>query len=440
MIDVAILGAGPYGLSLAAHLKRKGVRFRIFGRLMDSWQAHMPKGMLLKSDGFASNISDPDNDFTLRDFSVQNEIEYEDKGFPISLETFVAYGAAFQKRLIPELEGKLAVGIDRSVEGFVLRLDDGEILLAHRVVLAVGITHFAYVPPNLAQLPSQFVSHSWNHHDLKPFKGRRVAVVGGGSSAIDLAGLLHEAGAEVQLVARQKSLRFHTRATTFPRPLWERIRYPQSGLGLGLRSRLFCDWPTVFHYLPEQYRLQTVRTHLGPSGGWFAKDKVIGRVPLILGHSLEHAEIHEGCVRLRSRGADGSDSEVLIEHVIAATGYRVDLERLKFLSSEIRSKLARVEGTPLLSSAFQSSVPGLYFAGLAAANSFGPLLRFVFGARFAATRLTAALTKGLSRGRASVSVPNVATKNQSQLLVLDGPAVASERTWTGDAPRSGVEG
>src|ERR1700719_1501399 len=98
MLNVAVIGAGPYGLSVAAHLRYHNVSFRIFGRLMDSWRAHMPKGMMLKSDGFASNIYDPGGSFTLRHFCAERGIEYSDTGIPVRLETFTTYGMAFKDR------------------------------------------------------------------------------------------------------------------------------------------------------------------------------------------------------------------------------------------------------------------------------------------------------------------------------------------------------
>lgn len=61
MTRVAIIGAGPYGLSIAAHLRAYGIPFRIFGAPLDSWRRHMPVGMMLKSDGFASSLSAPDD-------------------------------------------------------------------------------------------------------------------------------------------------------------------------------------------------------------------------------------------------------------------------------------------------------------------------------------------------------------------------------------------
>src|SRR5271155_4405720 len=213
MLNTAIIGAGPYGLSVAAHFRRRGIPFRIFGRPMDSWLAHMPKGMMLKSDGFASNIYDPENAFTLGQFCAERGIEYADTGVPVRLETFAAYGLAFRDRMVPELEDKLVVGVDRLPDGFLLQLDDGETVQARSVVLAVGITHFEYVPENLAHLPAEFLSHSARHYEVEPFRGRNVVVIGGGASALDLAGLLHEAGADVQLVSRRPKVVFHNKPT-----------------------------------------------------------------------------------------------------------------------------------------------------------------------------------------------------------------------------------
>jgi len=412
MLNTVIIGAGPYGLSIAAHFRRQGIPFRIFGRPMDSWLAHMPKGMMLKSDGFASNIYDPENAFTLERFCAERGIEYADSGLPVRLETFAEYGLAFRDRMVPELEDKLVVSVDRLAEGFRLGFEDGETLQARTLVLAVGITHFDYVPGELAQLAPEFVSHSARHHEVEPFRGRNVVVVGGGASALDLAGLLQEAGANVQLVSRRKELKFHSQPTGKPRSGWQQIRHPQSGLGPGMRSRFFADLPMVFHYLPERLRIEAVRKSLGPSGGWFIRDKVIGKVPLHLGCTTQGAEVQGGRVHLRLRAEDGSEREIVTEHIIAATGYKVDLERLRFFSGEIRSKVKAIHGAPVLSSNFESSIPGLYFAGVAAANSFGPVMRFAFGAGFAARTLTRALAKSVSRKRASISVARAASSTK----------------------------
>jgi len=408
MVNTVIIGAGPYGLSIAAYFRRHGIPFRIFGRPMDSWTKHMPKGMALKSDGFSCNLYDPNGDFTLRNFCAERGIEYSDVGIPVRLETFAAYGKAFQERMVPDLDERIVVGVERSSGGFTVTLEDGKIVTAKRVVLAIGITHFEYVPESLASLPAEFVSHSFRHHDLESFRGRSVAVIGGGASAIDLAGLLRDVDADVQLVARKPSLQFHEKApANGSKSWWQRIRHPQSGLGTGLQLRFFAEAPVCFHYLPERLRLETVRTSLGPSGGWFAKDKVVGRVPLVLGCTTERAEVRDGRVHLHLRCLDGSERKIVTDHVIAATGYRVNLNRLTFLSSEIQKGLKTAEDTPILSSSFESSVRGLYFAGVAAANSFGPVLRFAYGAGFAARNLTQTMLKATSGDHVAIPVSSV---------------------------------
>jgi thioredoxin reductase len=404
MLDTVIIGAGPYGLSIAAHLRSRGVPFRIFGRLMDSWLSHMPKGMCLKSDGFASNIYDPDGDFTLSRFCAEQGIAYSDAGIPVRLDTFAAYGAAFKERKVPELENRTVTSLERSGGSFRLGLDSGECFNACRVVLAIGITHFPWVPAEFANLPEEFLTHSFRHHELEKFRGHSVVVVGGGSSATDLAGLLHESGADVQLVSRRTALKFHGAPTHKKRSWWDDVKRPQSGVGPGWRLRFFADAPAAFHYLPESLRLEAVRRVLGPSGGWFAKDKVMGKVPLLLGQTPQRAEIKSGRIALHLCGLDGSEREVVAEHVIAATGYKVDLDRLKFISPEIRSQLKTADGSPALSRRFESSVPGLYFAGLTAAHSFGPVMRFAFGAGFAARTIAGALAKS-AIAQTSISVP-----------------------------------
>jgi thioredoxin reductase len=407
MTNTVIIGAGPYGLSIAAHLRHAGVPFRIFGRPMDSWRVHMPKGMLLKSEGFASNISDPQGQFTLGKFCAERGIAYGDTAIPVRLDTFTEYGMSFKERVLPELEDKLVVSIERTREGYELRIDDGELVKAKRVVLAVGITHFEHIPESLSHLSKDFLSHSAAHSEVGIFSGRKVVVVGAGSSALDWAGLLHETGVNVQLVARRTDLKFHGRGSGKPRSLWERIQKPQTGLGPGWRSSFYANAPSLFHHLPESLRLEIVRRTLGPSGGWFIKDKVVGKVPLLLGYSVEGADARNGQVQLHLRAQDGTKKDILADHIIAATGYKVDLERLTFLSSSIRSQLKSVDRTPVLSTNFESSVPGLYFVGIAAANSFGPVMRFAYGADFAAHTLARALSKSFSREAAAEPALNV---------------------------------
>jgi len=393
MIEAAIVGAGPYGLSIAAHLRRQGLPFRIFGPPMDSWLTHMPKGMMLKSDGFASNISDPDGRMTLKEFCEERRIPYADTAKPIRLDTFTAYGLAFRERIVPELENKMVTKVERIGNAYQLTLSDGEQVKARRVILAVGITYFAYIPESIAHLSEEFVTHTYQHPQVDEFRGRHVVVIGGGASAIEMAGLMRSVGVDAHLMVRDQELKFHNEPSSKPRSLWKRIRHPKSGLGPGLRSRFFANHPDLFRLLPEKLRVEAVRRHLGPSGHWVSKNAVLGKVPLMLGCSPEGAEVRNGKVILQVRSADGLRSEVQTDHVVAGTGYKVNLDRLKFLSPELRTKIKVSAGSPILSSKFESSVQGLYFVGLAAANTFGPLMRFAYGADFAARHLTRAITR-----------------------------------------------
>src|SRR5437899_1536086 len=151
---VVIIGAGPYGLSLAAHLRARGISYRIFGKPMDFWLTQMPSGMSLKSDGFASNLYDPEDSFTLKRFCREHGIAYADIGIPVRLDTFNAYGLAFRAAMVPDLEERMVVALSRQSRGFVITLDDGEVVTALNVIVAVGISHFAHIPSTLAELPS----------------------------------------------------------------------------------------------------------------------------------------------------------------------------------------------------------------------------------------------------------------------------------------------
>jgi thioredoxin reductase len=388
--NVAIIGAGPYGLSIAAHLRARGIECRIFGEPMDTWLKRMPKGMRLKSEGFASSLYDANLEFTLGAYCKRQGLPYADIGLPVPLATFTAYGLEFQKKFVPQLENKLVVSLSRSSAGFELRLADGEVCCARTVIVAVGLTHYAYMPPLFSDLPQEFVSHSSAHHALDRFQGRSVAVVGAGSSALDLAALLHQAGADVELVARGSAIRFHD--PPHKRSLLERMRAPNTGLAQGWNLVFCTKAPWLFHRMPERFRLDFVRRTLGPAPGWFIKQEVVGKVPFHLGVNVTGAKVENSRVLLELTNRFGEQRRLVADHVIAATGYRVDLRRLTFLTSDLQSAIDEVEQTPILSRNFESSVPGLYFVGTTGANSFGPLLRFAFGARFAATHLTKHLT------------------------------------------------
>jgi thioredoxin reductase len=390
--DVAIVGAGPYGLSIAAHLGAAGVPFRIFGRPMQTWRDHMPDGMLLKSDGFASNLSDPSGRFTLERFCALTGTPYGHADRLVSLETFRAYGLAFQERLVPQLEDTQVVALEREEAGFRLHLGHGGSAVARQVVLAVGIAHFHHVPPVLEGLPAHLMSHSSAHKDVTRLRGRAVAVVGAGASAADLAVLLTEAGAQVTLIARRSQVRFLDPPPAGGVSRWAALQNPRSPIGPGWRSRLYCEAPGLFHRLPSARRWRIARTYLGPATGWPMRERFEGRVTTLLAHEVIGAEVtgEQACLQLA--GPSGRSAR-RFDHVIAATGYRVDLRRLAFLGPEILARLQSREHAPVLSARLESSVPGLYFVGVAAAHEFGPMMRFACGAGWTARHLARTLAR-----------------------------------------------
>jgi len=393
MVDVAIIGAGPYGLSLAAHLRAARVDFRIFGLCMDSWRRRMPPGMLLKSHAWSSSLADPGATFTFERFCAERSLPYHRSLIPPPLERFVDYGEAFQARLVPQVEPKTLVRLEAAGQGYRAVFDDGDVVAARRVVLAVGVHPFAHLPEPLKGLPAERLSHSGDHGPLEGFVGRHVTVVGAGASATDLASLLTDAGASVALVARAGALAFAPPPRTNPsflrrraEPLKALVR-PNSGIGAGWPLKIWADAPAVFHALPQAWRTQIVRTTLGPLGHAAMRERVLGRVDAHLACRLEAAAPAGDRARLTLVQETGARTTLLTDHVIAATGYRVDLARLDFIDEGLRGRIRCVHGSPELSADYETSAPGLYVIGPAAAGSFGPVNRFVFGASHPSRRL-----------------------------------------------------
>jgi thioredoxin reductase len=390
--EIVVIGAGPYGLSIAAHLAARNIPHRIFGRAMETWATQMPKGMLLKSDGFATSLYDPGRTFTFERYCREWNIPYTDLGMPPRLEDFVDYGRAFQRRLVPHLEEVLVKSLEHDGTRYLLKFETGAHCTARVVVVAAGISHFAALPEVFSDLPQRLVTHTSEHNNLDAFKGRKVAVIGAGASAADVAGLLHEAGAEAHLIVRGPLIPFHDKMR-LPRPLYDRLYRPSSKIGPGWRSLLYTKLPYLFRRLPEATRLNIARTHLGPAPGYSMRDRVIGRVTVHLGLEAVQAKPDAEGVLLTLANNGGDKRNFQADHVICGTGYRPELARLPFLEDALLSRINAIQGTPILSANFESSMPGLYLVGAIAMNTFGPVLRFACGAEIAAPRVARHLSR-----------------------------------------------
>ncbi|MGJ5751565.1 FAD-dependent oxidoreductase [Streptomyces puniciscabiei] len=390
-----MIGAGPYGLSVAAHLRAAGVPVRIFGEVMGSWRHAMATGMFLKSTPDATDLSAPELGGRLSDFRrVRGESELTELT-PIPCDVFVRYGQWFQKRYVGDVEPARVASVDRgpSSSGFAVGLDDGRQLTAAAVVVATGLNGLAYIPKELLRLVPEgpgagaLVSHTSHHSDLSRYAGQRIAVVGGGQSALESAALLHEAGAHVQVLVRERRVLWGS-VPQLGRPWPQRLAQPASPLGTGWTLAAVCRAPGGVRRLPAAARLLLFRRALGPSGGWWLRDRVEDVVPVRTSSRVTHAEASGSTARLELTMPGGSEG-LAVDHVLAATGYRLDIDALAFLVPTLRRRVVCVPGSkaPQLTRTFETSVPGLYVAGSLAAPTFGPMMRFVAGTEYAAARI-----------------------------------------------------
>lgn len=385
--NVVIIGAGPYGLSLACHLRARNVEFRILGSPMRSW-LNLPKGIALKSFDFATNIYTPKRTDRFVDYCRERGIDTSE---PLDIAVFTKYGLWAQEELVPDVEELQVCHLEKKGESFWLELSNGDFIEAGRVVVSVGLPYFKHVPEELEGLPLELVSHTSDIRDYSLFRGKSVAVVGAGQSAIEAAALLHESGAKTQMLIRGAGLWFAGKMPEH-RSLAERFKDPNSVAGPGRLNWFLEKAGRNAYFLPERRRVRLVKRHLGPFGTWWLKDQIAGKVVVHPGTTILGACNQGERLSLRVRDENG-DREIVTDHVIAGTGYKPDVERIPFLAPELAARLDRIEKTPRLSRDFESSVPGLYFMGPITMFNFGPLVRFVCGAEFTAP----AIAKHLAR-------------------------------------------
>jgi len=409
--DVAIIGAGPYGLAAAAHFRAVNVSVRVFGEAMSFWRRNMPTGMKLRSPWIATHIAEPLGRCRLDDY-------FDEIGLPLPellpVENFIDYGTWFQQRVAPGLDTRTVVRVAPRDGGFRIVLEDGENIFARRVVMATGLLHHEHRPAQFDGLPRGLVSHSCEHTDSTRFRGRRVAVIGRGQSACESAALLHEAGADVEIICRGHLV-------------WNADPGTRSALRKGLRSFLgkalippsqvgpfpfnwLVEAPALIRYLSAGARDRLNEHCLHPTAILWLRPR------------LQDVPLHEGTrILVARRDGDGialtlDGCSRRVDHVLLATGYRINVDKMLILDPQLRSRIVRHGGYPALSAGFESSVAGLHFIGASAVASFGPLLRFIAGAGFAARRV-AQTVRDRSRS------PGAAADLNFDLLPQDAPAL-----------------
>jgi FAD-dependent urate hydroxylase len=379
---VVIIGAGPNGLAVAAHLRHAGIETLSFGESLESWSRHMPAGMLLRSRRRSTHISDPRQELTIDAYerSEGRQVSHPN----LTLKEFIDYGRWFQRRAAPNLDGRKVTEVARRHGGFEVTLADGQRLEASRVVVAAGLSPFMYRPEPFADLPASACSHAYEHADLTGFAGRRVAVIGSGQSALECAALLHEAGARVEVLARAPSIYWLREGEPEPRtPASSRgreisLKPPPTDVG-GRVNGWIAAAPDVFRRVPRSLQPTVSFRCIRPAGAGWLRPRLID-VPISCGCEVLEAGEREGSITLRL--SDGSTRTT--DHVLLGTGYRIDVRRYPFLAQELASELDLDAGYPVLRAGLESSVAGLHFMGAPAAASFGPIMRFVVGSWYSA--------------------------------------------------------
>jgi thioredoxin reductase len=386
--EVVVIGAGPFGLSISAHLRGLGVDHLTVGKAMDTWKAHCPPGMKLRSEPYGSDMASPQPGYDVKAFCQLRGIDdYVDRLGPLSVERFLEYADWYTEQLVPDVTDYTVTDVSAAAGGFRVSFADAEPVTARKVVVATGVVPYRVLPAELSGLSDDLISHSIDHHLLSRFAGRKVAVVGGGQSAMETAALLNEAGATVQVVARRPAISWLE-----PNPetisSLGRVRRPVNKLCEGWHCA-FWNSPAAFRMLPEQMRIDKARTVLGPAGAWWLKDRIVGVVEVMTSHQLRGAVAHGSGVRLLVDGP--VRSEVDADHVIAATGFKIDIARLPFLPAGLRAGIDQVNHYPAVNRAGETSVPGLYFAGATASVSLGPSVRFIAGTHNSARQMARSL-------------------------------------------------
>jgi hypothetical protein len=371
--EIAVIGAGPHGLGATERLRAAGREVCVIGDPMSFWHT-MPKGLWMRSRRNGSSIGEVTGPLSMEGYTEDTQAVVERH---LSLETFVEYGHWYQQRVAPDVIRRQVVHLERTDAGFQLTFNDGTHLRAGRVLVAAGIAEFTRRPAMLRGLPSELASHVADHGDYEPFRGKSVAIIGAGQSALESAALMHEGGVEVEVLARQPQVHYlHGDGLIDGLGKFAPLFYAPTDVGpIGI-SRLVAT-PEVFRRFPRPIFDVIAARAIRPAGASWLKPR-LPNVPITPGAVVKNAVPNQGKLDLEL--SDGTRRRV--DHLLFATGYDVDIRRYPFLDKTLADQVRCADGYPILKRGLESSVPRLHFLGAPAARSYGPVMRFVAGSWF----------------------------------------------------------
>jgi cation diffusion facilitator CzcD-associated flavoprotein CzcO len=373
--NLLIIGAGPFGLALAAQAAHDQIEHLIVGRPMEFWRNHMPKGMLLRSA--CDWHLDPANVDTIEKY-LETQGKTPGDSEPLSLDFYLSYADWFQQR---KKIKPLPVFVERleHKDSFVATTADGGVINARNVVLAPGFKHFANVPIELeSKLPAGRFQHTCQFVNFSEAKNKRYLIIGGRQSAFEWAALLLEAGASaVCLCHRHASPAFAVADWSWVNPLVDNmVEHPG-----WFRQLSQIEKDDLSHRMWAEGRLKVEP--------WLEARLKDDRVQV-----WSHTELVK-CTQQESGelAATLSNGEtVSVDQLVLATGYKVDITQLPYLySGNLLAQLETRNGFPVLDDHFETSVPGLFITSMPAAQDFGPFFGFTISVRTSANLICARL-------------------------------------------------
>ena len=384
-VELLIVGAGPFGLAMAAQAQQDGLNYLVVGKPMAFWRSHMPAGMYLRSA--CDWHLDPANVHTIEAFLATRGQTPADAQ-PLALDFYLAYTRWFQEQKGLAIEPALVDRLDRldRVEGgFRAQMENGETIAAANVALALGFANFVHIPAELAALlPADRYAHTCHLVNFAPLVGKRILILGGRQSAFESAALLREAGAaHVHISYRHPTPQF----------------VPSDW---GRANRIVADLaenPTWFRDLSEEGKAEINhwfwtegRLKLEP---WLWPRIAHPNVTLWPESQLADCAVKaDGAMQIRLE----SGASFLVDQVLFATGYEVEMGRVPLLArGNLLAELATSNGSPRLDEHLQTNIPGLFITSMPAVQDFGLFFAFTLSARLSAQLMGRGIQQRLSR-------------------------------------------